>query len=142
MRHFYLAACVIPLLSACAATTTISATQSGAIIDVKSSQQTSTPRTESFQTTSFGNYEFCAKSAGNDPFYGILPLKFNGGYLALDILFFAPAAFFNLREVHSFYDFDLEKRVVKYRQKDGEEWKIYVPLEADAARAKEFFKGK
>ena len=145
MRRFYSVACVVlavGLLSACAATTTISTTQSGATVDVRSSQQASTPRTDTFQGTSFSNYEFRAQFAGFDPFYGILPLKLNGGYLALDILFFAPALLFNLREVYPFYDFDLEKRVVKYRFKEGEEWRSYVPLEVEAARSKEFFKDK
>jgi hypothetical protein len=146
MRRIRSAVCLailIPLLASCAATTTLSATQGGALINVKTSEQTSTPRTESFQTTSFGNYEFRAKASdSNDYFYGILPLKFNGGYLALDILFFAPAAFFNLREVHTFYEFDLEKKVVKYRQEAEEPWSVYVPLESEISRAKTFFGSK
>jgi hypothetical protein len=145
MNPIHSTACVvlaISLLSGCAATTTINATQSGASIDVKSSPQASIPRTETYSTTSFGNYEFRAQSAGLDPFYGILPLKFNGGYLALDILFFAPAAFFNLREVYPFYEFDLEKKHVKFRSKEDEEWTVYVPLEAEASRSKDLYKGK
>jgi hypothetical protein len=127
------------LLAGCTATSTISSVQSGATIDIKESKQSAVPRTESFDATSFGNYEFRAQSAGLEPFYGLLPLKFNGGYLALDILFFAPAAFFNLREVFSFYDFDIEKKVVKYRKKESDEWTIYTPLDSEAARAKTFF---
>ena len=60
----------------------------------------------------------------------------------MDILFFAPAAFFNLREVFPFYEFDIEKRVVKYRFKETDEWNVYTPLEAEANRAREFFKDK
>ena len=101
-----------------------------------------TPRTESFSTTSFGNYEFRAEAPGFDTFYGILPLKFNGGYLAADILLFAPAMFFNLREVYAFYEFDLTKKQVLYKQKPTEEWSIFVPLEADAAQGREAFAPK
>lgn len=141
LRNLTLALAVV-LLSACAATTTMTSPQSGATLEVKTSDKTAVPRTESFQTTSFGNYEFRAKSGAQDPFYGILPLKFNGGYLALDILFFAPAAFFNLREVYTFYDFDIAKKQIRYRQTETEEWNVYVPLEAEAQRAREFYQGK
>jgi hypothetical protein len=106
----------------------------------KESKQTAAPRTEEFGTTSFGNYEFLAESPGFEPFTGILPLKFNGGYLALDILFFAPAMFFNLREVYPYYEIDMQARVVKYKNKGDEEWHIYVPREAEVARGREFFK--
>ena len=84
----------------------------------------------------------CPLEAGFEPFTGILPLKFNGGYLALDILFFAPAMFFNLREVFPYYEFDLEKRVVKYRLKETEDWQVYVPTAAEAERGGKFFATK
>ena len=143
MRPFFPIASIVFLvgiLSGCAATSNLSATQAGATIDVKTSTKASSPRTESFNATSFGNYEFRAQAAGHEPFFGILPLKFNGGYLALDILLFAPAALFNLREVEPFYKFDIEKKVVKFRTKESDEWSTYVPLEAEAARARDFFK--
>src|SRR5271167_3859020 len=95
-------------VSACTAMTTLSTPTGGATLEITSSKQSSVPRKESFGTTSFGNYEFRAQVPGTEPFYGYLPLKFNGGYLALDILFFTPAMFFNLREVYPYYDFDLE----------------------------------
>lgn len=129
-------------LAGCAATTTITATHADAKVFVRSSNASTSPRTESFSTTSFGNYEFRAQTDGSQPFFGILPLKFNGGYLALDILFFAPAAFFNLREVYPFYDFDVDKRVVKYKMKATDEWNTYVPLEAESVRAQDFYKNQ
>ncbi|MCV2368086.1 hypothetical protein [Roseateles oligotrophus] len=128
------------LLSACAATTNFSSSNPSARLEVKESLNTQATRTESFQATSFGNYEFRAQAEGMEPLYGVLPLKFNGGYLALDILFFAPAMFFNLREVYPFYEFDLEKGVVKYRHKNTDEWVTYFPLEAEKQRAKRHFK--
>ena len=128
------------LFSGCAATTTFSNPSAQASLEVKESSSTQAFRTESFQTTSFGNYEFRAQAEGMEPLYGILPLKFNGGYLALDILFFAPAMFFNLREVYPFYEFDLEKKIVKHRSKATDEWSTYVPLDAEKQRAKRHFK--
>lgn len=133
---------VLAFLSGCAATTTLSAVQSEANVDISTSKLTTIPRTESVPATSFGNYEFRAKAGTSQPFFGILPLKFNGGYLALDILFFTPAMFFNLREAFPFYEFDIEKMVVKYRHKETDEWSVYTPLQAEANRAKEFFKDK
>ncbi len=145
MNRFVSSSCIallIGILSACAATTKFSATQTSATIDVKTGSQNAIPRTDSFKTTSFGNYEFRVQAPDIEPFYGILPLKFNGGYLTLDILFFAPAMFFNLREVYPFYEFDIEKKTVKFRRNESDEWKIYVPLEAESARARMFFTGK
>jgi hypothetical protein len=133
---------LIVMLTGCVASTTMSTTQSSATIAVKKSQSTEIPRKESFTTTSFGNFEFRAETPGTEPFTGILPLKFNGGYLALDILFFAPAMFFNLREVYPYYEFDLEKRIVKYRKKETEDWQVYVPTPAEAERSGKFFASK
>jgi hypothetical protein len=130
------------LLFGCVATTTLDSAQGGTTIAVKKSAQSAVPRTEQFATTSFGNYEFLAESPGFEPFTGILPLKFNGGYLALDILFFAPATFFNLREVYAFYQLDLQQRVVRYRRKEGDPWQVYVPTNAEAERGSAFFQAK
>jgi hypothetical protein len=69
----------------------------------------------------------------------LLPLKFHGGYLALDILFFAPAAFFNLRGVFPYYEFDSEKHELKYRQKETDTWVTYHPSDDETARAKQYF---
>lgn len=118
-------------LAACSAMTTLSARQPETKVTIVKSTGTAVPRSESFSTTSFGNYEFVAEAPGQEPFYGILPLKFNGGYLALDILLFTPAMFFNLREVYSYYEFDLEKKQVLYKQHPNEEWNVFVPLKAD-----------
>jgi hypothetical protein len=104
---------------------------------VKTSSLTALPRTEKYQVTTFGNFEFKAQAPGVEPMYGRLPLKFNGGYLALDILFFTPAAFLNLRAVYPYYEIDLQQRVVRFKRKETDEWIVYTPNEAAAARAKE-----
>lgn len=124
------------VLAGCSAMTTISTTQPGGSVTVYTSTATTVPRTESFATTSFGNYDFKAEAPGFEPFYGLLPLKFNGGYLALDILFFAPAAFFNLREVYPYYELDVEKKQVKYRKSPTDEWSVFVPLQENVVHAK------
>jgi hypothetical protein len=126
-------------LSGCVTTTNLDVAQSGSEVAVKKTTSTTAPRAEKLATTSFGNYEFMATSPGLEPMTGILPLKFNGGYLALDILFFAPAMFFNLREPYAHYEFDLEKRVVRYRSKPTDAWSVYTPTEAEATRGQHFF---
>ena len=95
---------------------------------------------QTYATTSFGQYKFKATQDGAPPLYGIVPLKFNGGYLATDILFFAPAMFFNLREAYPFYEFDLDKGEVKYRKKESDQWLVYKPTPAEVAHAKAYFK--
>ena len=109
------------------------------LLDVKTSAQTGLPRSESYQVTTFGNFEFRAQAPGKEPFYGLLPLKFNGGYLALDILFLAPLAFANLRSVFPYYEIDLDQRVVKYKRRESDAWTVYAPKPEEAARAKNFF---
>jgi hypothetical protein len=128
-------------LTGCVATTNLNVAQSGSELVVKKTASTATPRTEKLTTTSFGNYEFKATSPGLEPMTGILPLKFNGGYLALDILFFAPAMFFNLREPYAYYEFDLVERVVRYRRKSTDPWNVYTPTAAEATRGERHFGG-
>jgi hypothetical protein len=130
------------LLSACTVTTTISAAQAGAMIDVRSSTQTVAPRTETYQATSFGDYEFRAQAPGYEPFFGVLPLKLNGLYMVFDTLAFPPAAAFNLRQVYPFYEFDIEKKVVRFRKNETDEWHTHTTFHAEMVQAQEFFNAK
>ncbi|KQV94064.1 hypothetical protein [Rhizobacter sp. Root1221] len=131
-----LAAATAVSLAGCTAMTTISSPQAGTTVAIKTGTAVTAPRSESFAATTFGQYEFRADATGREPMYGLLPLKFNGGYLALDILFFAPATFFNLREVYPHYEFDLDQRVVKYRMTADEAWTTYTPSPDEASRAR------
>lgn len=137
IRIAFIAATV--LLAGCEATTSLAVLQPGATLEVKKSTATAVPRTETLTTTSFGNYEFRAEAPGFEPMTGILPLRFNGGYLAADILFFAPAMFFNLREVFPQYEIDLQQRVIRYKDKKDTDWTTYQPSPAEAARGKAHF---
>lgn len=135
-----LAAVIMVALSAgCTATTALTAVQGGTSLDVKETAHSTLPRTEELGNTSFGNYEFRAESPGLEPLYGVLPLRLNGTYMALDILFFCPALFFNLREVFPYYELDLEKRVVRYRRKESDPWVEYSPTAEESARAQQFY---
>lgn len=127
------------VLSGCVAGSHLSSTQPEGVVQVKKSATSATPRSDTFTATTFGNYEFRATAPGHEPFTGILPLKFNGGYLALDILFFAPAMFFNLREPYAFYEFDVISRQVRYKRKEKDDWTVYVPSQAEITRGQRFF---
>lgn len=149
-------ALIIPffLLIGCSTTTNFSSTpQSGATVIVENAKRTiapkidatviakkesstSTPRTETLPSGTFTNYEFKAEHPEFGTLYGKLPLKFNGGYLALDILFFTPAMLVNLRGLYSYYEFDIEKKVVKYKEKETERWAIYEPTKEEIDLAK------
>jgi hypothetical protein len=153
---------VAVFVSGCSSTANLMSVQSGTTVKVKNtrldaSQQSGTgttnsaisnsgnmrnfltPREESIPTSSFGKYEFKAEHAGFEPLYGVLPRKFNPGYLTLDILFFTPAMFFNLSGVYPYYEFDLEKRVVRYRKSESEPWLVYSPTLEQMNLARVYF---
>lgn len=130
---------LLALLAACSTTTNFQATDPNAALTVKTTSITKVPRTEVMSATSFGNYEFMLQPKEGEPMYGLLPLKFNGGYLAVDILLFAPAMFFNLREPYPFYEFDAAKNTVRYRKQEDAPWQDYMPSAEEAARARVYF---
>ena len=126
------------LLGACSSVTTLSSSQADARLSLRD-KHVSLPSDQSLKGTSFGNYEVKVESPGSDPLYGILPLKFKGGHLAVDIVLFAPAAFFNLRAPFRYYDFDVAQGVIRYRNTPEEAWQEYRPKPEEAARARSFF---
>ena len=134
------AALAAMLLAACSSVTTLSSTRPDTQLAVKEKRVT-LPASQDLKSTSFGNYEFKAVADGHDPFYGILPLSFRGGRLAADIILFAPAAFFNLRTVFPYYEFDVEKGLIRYRKTASEPWNEYRPKPEEAARARAYFEG-
>ncbi len=130
--------CLVAALAACSSMTTISSTNDQTRLSVKHTTPV-VPSTLTLKDTSFGNYEFKAVAPGSDPFYGILPLRFHGGRLAMDILFFAPATMFNLRGVFPFYDIDVDKGVIRYKMKASDAWMEYTPTAEERERARNFF---
>jgi len=128
-------------IAACSSMTTISSSKDGRTLALKD-RTVSLPYHESMKGTSFGNYVFKATEEGAEPFYGILPLKFKGGHLAVDILLFAPAAFFNLREVFPFYEIDVGNGVIRYKTAPNEGWIEYRPKPEEVAHAHSFFDTK
>lgn len=140
MRELLAAGAILVLLSGCSAKTQIGSADPGARVLIKASNNGGTPRTGTFSTTSFGNYEFKATADSGEPLFGIVPLKFNGGYLVIDILLFAPGLFFNLREVYPFYDFSVGEGMVRFRKKESDPWNEYRPTPEEAERSRKHFK--
>ena len=117
-------------LVGCSTTTQLSSVQRGAVVHINDKKNT-TPAEDSFSDKTFGSYEFKATKNGYKSLYGNLPKKFNGSYLALDILFFTPLLFVNLNKVYHYYEFDFEKQVVKYKNGESDSWMIYEPFVGD-----------
>src|SRR5258706_14375572 len=126
---------LLSALAGCTAMTTIQSAQPDVVLKVKEKEFKTYSAADTFSTTSFGNFDFRAEKPGADPLLGILPLKFNRGYLALDVLPFAPAAFFNLCEVVPFYEVDMADRVVRYRKDANQPWHVYRPTPEESKRA-------
>jgi hypothetical protein len=129
------------LLTGCSASARFDAVQSDVSLTINEEPEFAIVEApyHTYSTTSFGQYKFKAEKEGVEAMYGLIPLKFNGGYLAADILFFAPAMFFNLREVFPYYQFDLEKNEVRYKKTESDEWTIYKPKTKEIERAKRYF---
>ena len=127
------------MLAGCTAMSTLRSTAADTEINVQKKAIGKAPLKVELQTTTFGNYEFRAKRPDGKTMYGILPLKFNGGYLAANILFFAPASFWNLRELYPQYEFDVDENLIKFRGNDNEAWMMMKPTPEEAARARKFF---
>lgn len=145
LRNIVSVICIfIFIISGCTAMTNIKSTQPGVTLKVTDKSYSTLPAKDEFGVTTFGNYEFVAKKDGHEPLYGVLPLKINGGYLALDILFFAPACFFNLREVYPYYDIDVEKKMIRYSTDNNIWYDLFVTQE-ETEQAKKYYedlKGK
>ena len=120
---------------------TISSPQPGTVVSVQD-KSLNLPAQQSLKVTIFVIYEFKASSGDAPPFYCILPLKFKGGHLAADIILFAPAAFFNLREAFPFYDIDVQNGVIRYKAKATDEWVEYKPKPEEVAHAHNYFNAK
>lgn len=125
-------------LSACSTMTTITANEPGTQLNLRGTQL-DLPVRHSLRGTSFGNYEFKAQAPGQQPFFGLLPLSFKGGHLALDVLFFAPGAFFNLRAAFPYYEIDVANQVVRFKKRDSDPWTEMRPKAAEVERARAYF---
>lgn len=136
------AICATVLLSACADTkTTIQISEPAAMLAINEDPPVLVDGTYSTKLsgTSFAQFLFKVTADNLDPMYGLLPQDFQGGLLAVDILFFMPAAFLNLRGVFPYYELDVREGVVRYKLESDDPWTNYTPTPAEIERAKTHF---
>lgn len=133
-----LAAAAVTLLAACTSVSSLTSVQPGTMVSLRD-KSVATPGRQPLKSTSFTNFEFKATYAGSQPFYGVLPLEFRGGHVAADILFFPPGMFLNLRTAFPYYEFDVDKQVVRFKENAADPWIEYRPTDAEMARAKAYF---
>lgn len=130
-------------LAACTTTTRLEGAQAGTTLQIVGYQDTSLPRTQEIDSKSTGQHLFMATGPDGKKMYGLLPLRVNGGTMAMSILFFAPAlAIGGFRDTFAFYEVDVEKNVLRYKSKPQENWRVYNPLDVEAERSRAAFEGK
>jgi hypothetical protein len=133
-------ALAILLIQGCAAVTRFEAPTPGTTLYIRGLERMDLPKEARLDSKSTGQHEFVATAPGGQSLYGILPLRVNGGTMAVSILLFAPALFIGgFRDVFPFYQLDPEGGVLRYKVKDGEEWRLYQPTSAESNRAKLYF---
>jgi hypothetical protein len=87
-----------------------------------------------------GQHLFKAASATGQTLYGVLPLRVNGGRMALSIIFFAPALVLGgFRDSYAVYQVDLNAGVLRFKTAKAKDWHLYKPTDAESARAKAYF---
>ena len=93
LRSWQAAALVLAalLVQGCSATTQFVAKSPGTTLEVGGSGRVVLPQSRKMSSKSTGQYEFMATTSNGQPMYGLLPLKVNGGTMAVSIIFFAPA---------------------------------------------------
>jgi hypothetical protein len=130
----------IASLMGCSTVSRLEGSTPDTTLAIKGIDRTELPRTEKLESKATGQYEFMATTPDGKKLYGILPLSVNGGTIVLSILFFAPALFIaGFRDTFPFYQVDPEKNVIRYKEKEADEWKQYQPREAEGTRAKASF---
>lgn len=144
VKGLLIAPLLVATMAGCSAKTHLTSTDPNVRVAIndRTPVNLSITANRTYKTTSFGQYHFHAYQADGKEgaeMYGLMPLKFNPGYLVADILLFAPATFFNLREVFPYYEFDVDAGILRYKQKPNDPWSIYRPTEAEAERARSYF---
>ncbi len=125
---------------ACAAATRFESPGPGSTLEIVGRPGSVLPRQEKLSSKATGQHEFKAAAPDGAVMYGILPLRVNGGKMAVSIMFFAPALLIGgFRDVFPYYEIDPVARVIRYRSSSSEEWRIYTPTSAKMERAERAF---
>jgi hypothetical protein len=135
-------ALAVVIIQGCAATTRFEPAAPGTTLTLKTGERIDLPAEVSLDSKATGQHEFVATAPSGKSLYGILPLRVNGGKMAVSILFFAPALFIGgFRDVFPFYQLDPDGGVLRYKSEAREDWRLYQPTAAESDRAKQTFQG-
>lgn len=133
-------ALTIVLIQGCAAVTRFEAATPGTTLIVRGLERMELPKEVQLESKATGQHEFLAATPAGQRLYGILPLRVNGGTMAVSILLFAPALFIGgFRDVFPFYQLDPEAGLLRYKVDEREDWREYKPTAAESNRAKLHF---
>lgn len=128
------------LLQACSNITRFEGATPGVTLALRTHGPIELPQEIDLASKATGQHEFKASSSNGQTMYGILPLKVNGKSMAASILLFAPAlAIGGFRDPYAFYQIDPDAGVVRYKNKDDYEWRLFKPSNAESARTKQYF---
>lgn len=127
-------------LQACSTATRFETATPGATLTLSGKPQVTLPANLQIDSKATGQHLFKVVGPSGKEMYGLLPLHVNGGTMAGSIMFFAPALFIGgFRDAYPFYQFDPEGGLLRFKMKDGDEWRLFKPSEAEAERARAFF---
>jgi hypothetical protein len=129
------------LLTGCAANkANFSAPASKTTLQVKGQALSELPYSLDLNAKATGQYEFVSTSVDGKKMYGILPLYVNGTKMGMSIAFFAPAlAIGGFRDAYGFYEFDPSNNTLRYKLKEGDEWRMTQPTKLESERARKAF---
>jgi hypothetical protein len=140
--HWPIITLAIVLIQGCAAVTRFEASTPGTTLTIRGLERMDLPKDVELSSKATGQHEFVATTPGGQELYGILPLRINATTMTTSILFFAPALFIGgFRDVFPFYQLDPEAGLLRYKIKDGDDWRLYKPTSAESNRAKLYFEG-
>lgn len=143
LKRLSAAALAAATLAGCATTTHLDGAQPGTTLKIVGYQDASLPRTQELDSKATGQHLFMATGPDGKKMYGLLPLRVNGGTMAMSILFFAPAlAIGGFRDTFAYYEVDVDKNVLRYKSKPQEAWRTYNPLDIEADRSRAAFEAK
>ncbi|WP_374438017.1 hypothetical protein [Inhella sp.] len=129
-------------LQACSSTARFETSQAGTQLTVRGLETVQLPHSFDLGAKATGQHEFQALGPDGKSMYGILPLRVNGGRMAVSILFFAPAlALGGFRDAYPVYELDIEKGEIRYQADDSKHWRVHRISPAESERAKAFFQG-
>ena len=138
--HLPIVTFAILLIQGCAAVTRFESQTPGTMLTVRGIGRMELPQEARLDSKATGQHEFAATAPGGQTLYGVLPLRVNGGTMAVSILLFAPALFIGgFRDVFPYYQMDPEAGLLRYKVREVDDWRLYKPTDAESNRAKLYF---